>query len=275
MSPLGSARFGFASGGAISYDLEALIVSGGGRGYVGGGGAGGAVTQSTTLETGNTITVTVGAAGSSSSLSGDWTYSVIAGGIGGARNFGSNSGACGGGAGRNSQNSGSPGNIGFRGGNGSGSYQGGAGGGGMTQAGEDVNTACDANGDSGNKGGDGTSAYSAWGNAVSLGENIGGTRWFAGGGGSGDRGPTCNPGGKGGGGDGAISGNALNSGLANSGGGGGGAYSYSGTLGGSGCIILRFNSALPDFTSTTGSPTIATSGGYRYYAWTGTGSVTL
>jgi hypothetical protein len=32
---------------------------------------------------------------------------------------------------------------------------------------------------------------------------------------------------------------------------------------------------LPAAASTTGSPSVVTSGGYRYYTWTGSGSVTF
>jgi hypothetical protein len=47
-----------------------------------------------------------------------------------------------------------------------------------------------------------------------------------------------------------------------------------GAAGGSGIVILRYPSGLAAATSTTGSPATVTSGGYRYYTWTSTGSIT-
>jgi hypothetical protein len=44
--------------------------------------------------------------------------------------------------------------------------------------------------------------------------------------------------------------------------------------GGSGVVIIRYPSAAPLATSTTGSPTVATSGGYRVYTFTASGSIT-
>jgi hypothetical protein len=62
------------------------------------------------------------------------------------------------------------------------------------------------------------------------------------------------------------------------GGGGGNGYSSgdwgSGGSGGSGVVILRHLDSFPQAT-TTGSPTITTSGGYRIYTFTGSGSITF
>jgi hypothetical protein len=72
----------------------------------------------------------------------------------------------------------------------------------------------------------------------------------------------------------------MNSGTVNTGGGGGGVYtgSYaipSGSSGGSGIAIVRYADSYAAATSTTGSPSIVVSGGYRTYTWTGTGSITF
>jgi hypothetical protein len=44
--------------------------------------------------------------------------------------------------------------------------------------------------------------------------------------------------------------------------------------GGSGIVIARFTGTITA-ASTTGSPTRVVSGGYTYYTWTASGSVTL
>ena len=59
------------------------------------------------------------------------------------------------------------------------------------------------------------------------------------------------------------------------GGGGGDNPSAVGANGGSGVFILRYPDSFPTATSTTGSPTVTTSGGYRYYKFTGSGSITF
>jgi hypothetical protein len=60
------------------------------------------------------------------------------------------------------------------------------------------------------------------------------------------------------------------SGVANSGSGGGGAGS-----GGSGVVIIRYPSGYAAAASTTGSPTITNTGGYRTYKFTSSGSITF
>jgi hypothetical protein len=98
----------------------------------------------------------------------------------------------------------------------------------------------------------------------------------AGGGGGGQPYPsgTGGTGGAGGGGDGL--GNAGTAGTVNTGGGGGGArIEYTGGTGGSGVVILRYPDTFGLAASTTGSPTVATTGGYRIYTFTATGSITF
>ena len=59
------------------------------------------------------------------------------------------------------------------------------------------------------------------------------------------------------------------------GGGGGSSQGYSGANGGSGVVIIRYSDAYAPATSTTGSPTITVSGGYRVYKYTSSGSITF
>jgi hypothetical protein len=49
----------------------------------------------------------------------------------------------------------------------------------------------------------------------------------------------------------------------------------SGGDGGSGIVILRYPDTFIAASSTTGSPTISTSGGFRIYKWTSSGSITF
>jgi hypothetical protein len=48
-----------------------------------------------------------------------------------------------------------------------------------------------------------------------------------------------------------------------------------GGQGGKGVVIIRYADTYPLATSTTGSPTIITAGGYRVYIWTSSGSITF
>jgi hypothetical protein len=71
-------------------------------------------------------------------------------------------------------------------------------------------------------------------------------------------------------------------GLANTGGGGGGG-GYNGAIssgsgggaGGSGIVIIRYPSYLAPATSTTGSPEMVVSGGWRVYTFVASGTITF
>ncbi len=108
--------------------------------------------------------------------------------------------------------------------------------------------------------------------------SITGTSVTRAGGGGGSRPTTATGQGAGGsGGGGAAAYNATaTSGTVNTGSGGGGASSNGTTqfsgAGGSGIVILRHSTIYPQAT-TTGSPTITTSGGFRIYEFTGSGSI--
>jgi hypothetical protein len=273
-----------SSSGSIT--VEYLVIAGGGGGggsHGGGGGAGGYRSGSTTLTAGTQYTVTVGSGG--------------AGGvnIGGAGVAGSNSSAftvtsAGGGGGGTRISTGQ-------------TYAGGTGGSGGGGAGTNPTTAGTGTSGQGNSGGAGSSDATAGhggggggagaaGGAASGASNTGysgaggnGSQWLNGtyyaGGGSGGLwdGGTVGAAGLGGGGAGG-NGNPNNpgsAGIANTGGGGGGSSSGvagSGGAGGSGVVILRTLGSVTA-ASTTGSPTRTESGGYTYYTFTGSGSITF
>jgi hypothetical protein len=76
----------------------------------------------------------------------------------------------------------------------------------------------------------------------------------------------------------AASGTAsATSGNVNTGGGGGGLGWTTGIAGsgGSGTVIIRYADTFSSATSTTGSPNVIVSGGYRIYQWTSSGSITF
>lgn len=278
---------------AISY----VVVAGGGGGgqsngqLSSGGGAGGVLGSTICLCYSQLYTITVGGGGSGSwchnkngsnsviSGTGITTVTAIGGGGGGgfSRNYETHSGQNGGSGGGTSYPS-CGGSVGL-GTTGQG-HNGGACGGGGGGANTAGSTRC---GRYGGNGGCGTAAYSTQLSVVSLGDNVSGTRYIGGGGSAG--GGTCSgefPGtaGKGGGGGGGNSfgeGGGGGSGMVNTGGGGGGGNTTGtqcGGAGGSGLVLIYYPSTSPALTSTTGSPAVTVSGGYRYYAFTGSGSIT-
>jgi hypothetical protein len=105
--------------------------------------------------------------------------------------------------------------------------------------------------------------------------------YYAAAGGAGGGGTAYGLGGLGGGGVGGFTIEAGSAGLANTGSGGGGGGGATGAsaasgAGGSGFAIIRYPNSFPDATSTTGSPTGPYNvGNYKYYVFTGSGSLTL
>jgi hypothetical protein len=258
------------AGLSLPYSVDFLVIAGGGGGganYGGGGGAGGYRTSTQSVNSGTVITVTVGGGGvsrdgsgsnlgsngSDSSISGSGLTTITSTG-GGGGNGSSSAGASGGsgGGGGGQGGAGGSGNTpstspsqGSNGG--AGSSDNGGGGGGAGEAGNTDGTC---------HGGDGT-ASSITGSSVTR----------AGGGGGRTSAGTGGTGGDGGG----ASGNT--SATANTGSGG------SGHIGGavgspaSGVVILSIPTASYSST-TTGSPTVTTSGSNTILQFNGSGSYT-
>lgn len=258
------------------YSIDYLVIAGGGAGgtcpngfyEVGaGGGAGGYLAGSTSIAEGVTYAVTVGAggAGAAGALGTNGDNSVLAGiatAIGGGRGGGFYStGASGGSGGGGSGNSGTAGGSGTSG-------QGNAGGNGSTNS--DLSTG-------GGGGGAGASGGNASGSTAGNGgggtaSSITGSSVTRAGGGGGSRGLSGGSNGSGGSGGGGAGGG--NSGTANTGGGGGANYQNgTGGNGGSGVVILSIPTTKYTGT-TTGSPTVSTSGSNTILTFTGSGSYT-
>ena len=236
---------------------EVLVVAGGGgsgHAISGGGGAGGIVyASSQSYTSGVNYAAIVGAGGGANaayntvgsngtnSVFASGTVAVGGGGGAGAGQTGANGGSGGGGGATGEGLAGSgtagQGNAGARGAS---AYGGGGGGAGAAGALGGTNSR-------GGDGGNGVNTYSAWGLATSTGHNLGGTVWYAGGGGGSPwNGVSANnvggTGGAGGGGQGGSDGSGPNkgtSGLPNTGGGGGGQNDIA-TSGGSGIVIVRY-----------------------------------
>jgi hypothetical protein len=138
-------------------------------------------------------------------------------------------------------------------------------------------------GGAGGVGGNGSDSGGGNGGIGKQSSITGTATYYAGGGGGGayeNRGTNSGIGGLGGGG---AAGRTANSstgqpGTANTGGGGGGHGGFNGVgtagSGGSGVVILRHVDTLPSAT-TTGSPTITVTGGFRIYSFTTSGSITF
>ena len=279
-----------------TFSVEYLAVAGGGGGGyqdAGGGGAGGFLTNTlSSINNGQSFTLTIGEGGAGGTKSpavvnsgdntviayGSTTITAIGGGGGSSDNnvvVAASGGSGGGGAGGSGTSTGGAGTTGQgnAGGNGASNNRGG-GGGGAGAAGQNA-TSSGANGGIGL-----TTTIISTTNATtaSVGEVSGSNLYFAGGGG-GDNRTVFGSGGLGGGTNAAA--NPIDA-AANTGGGGGSAYNGSpvrGGAGGSGVIILKYSSSVTltkgsGLTEASGSP--FTEGSYRVSVFTqGTGNVTL
>ena len=277
------------------YSINFLVVAGGGGGgandYGGGAGAGGFRTSTQTVSIGTVITVTVGNGGtagsgittpggngSNSSISGSGLTTITStggggGGGGGISGQAAGSGGSGGGStgynqtsalkgsGNTPSTSPSQGNDGAVGSGVAGGNASGGGGGGAGAAGSvGTNTA-------GGDGGIGATS-SITGSSV----------YYAGGGGGGTSAPSALGGNGGNGGGGNGSGDqdtpVAQDGTVNTGGGAGGVANITtGKLGGKGVVILSVPTNSYSSTS-TGSPTITTSGSNTILTFTGSGTYT-
>ena len=273
-----------------TYSIDFLVIAGGGGGaqFGGGGGAGGFRTSTQTAEVGTVITVTVGdggagstdplirgTSGSNSSISGSGLTTITSAGGGGGASGDVLIGGSGGSGGGSSTQSGDTGGSGntpstspSQGNNGGGTsasnVSGGGGGAGAVGA--------NNSGTNSGAGGNGT-ANSITGSSVTR----------AGGGGGGARGTqtSAGSGGTGGGGNGTKSNATGGAGTTNTGsGGGGGGYldgpggGYGvGGAGGKGVVILSVPTTKYSST-TTGSPTVTTSGANTIMQFNGSGSYT-
>jgi hypothetical protein len=268
-----------------------VIAGGGGGGYIqgGGGGAGGLLSSTTTLTPATTYSFVIGAGGAGSTVSGTngvngvnttaFGLTAIGGGGGGSESYPTDAVGSSGGSG---------------GGGSSGSTNGVAGGSGTSGQGNSGGTAYTNGSYSLAGGGGGASAVgqnafaggpAGTGGAGTASSITGSSVTYAGGGGGGaDYRSSNNNGGAGGAGGGGAGAGGSNSyvsvaGTANTGGGGGGG-SYKtggigtvGAAGGSGVVILSVPTTSYSGT-TTGSPTITTSGSNTIIKYTSSGSYT-
>jgi hypothetical protein len=272
----------------LTVSASYLVVAGGGAGggsyQSGGGGAGGMLTGTASFFLGSVYTATVGAggtgvagnignSGSNSVLSGTGITTITSTGGGGGGSYSTDTTGTTGGSGGGASSTGTAPKTGASGTSGQGNK-----GGDVTSYGSPYNGG--GGGGKGAVGANGSGGGNSAGGAGGASSITGSSVTYAGGGGGSlyDSGySSYGTGGTGGGGNGArdVDGYSGTAGTANTGGGGGGAKTASsaGNAGGSGVVILSVPTALYSGT-TTGSPTITTSGSNTIITFTGTGSYT-
>ena len=273
----------------LSYSVDFLVIAGGGSGggqRAAGGGAGGYRTSTQTVTAGTVITVTVGDGGASvtgdvkgnngsnSSISGSGltTITSAGGGYGGTDSAASGSTGGNGGSGGGAVDSAEGNTAGIGNTPSTSPSQGNNGG----TGGANPNYGAGGGGGAGAVGGNGTTTVAGNGGAGTASSITGSSVTRAGGGGGATyNGGTAGQGGSGGGGNANV--NAVGTaGTANTGGGGGGGYHpgyETSGAGGKGVVILSVPTANYSSTS-TGSPTVTTSGSNTILVFNGSGSYT-
>ena len=261
-----------------AYDIDYLVVAGGGSGghTIGGGaGAGGMLNGTLSSVASGTLTATVGSGGAGISSAGqgnNGNNSVLSGAsITTLTSIGGGGGGRDGVSAPNGTGAGADGGSGGGGGGAAGAKAGGSGTAGQGNDGGSANTAAPnygsgGGGGKGAVGGNGSSSAGGAGGTGTANSITGSSVTYAGGGG----GNAYTSGGGAGGSGGGGAGTGVN-GTANTGGGGGGANSGTSGAGGSGVVILSMATA--NYTgTTTGSPTVSTSGANTILKFTGNGT---
>jgi hypothetical protein len=277
------------AGLGIPYSIEFLVIAGGasgGRWTGGGAGAGGYRTSTQSVNSGIVITVTVGDGGASisspaspsqgndgsnSSISGSGLTTITSAGGGGGGGY--NPPSAGQGTGRNGGSGGGAG--GGAGVGGSGNTPNTSPSQGNNGGNNDGDFSCGGGGGANAIGGNGSGSTAGGNGGAGTASSITGSSITRAGGGGGHGNSTGGSGGAGGGGaGGAGSPSDGTPGTANTGSGGGGARdSGSSGAGGKGVVILSVPTA--DYSSTTtGSPTVTTSGSNTIMQFNGSGSYT-
>jgi len=281
---------GFQSSPIGNYNIEYLVIAGGGGGTAGyasgGGGAGGMISATTTILSGVTYSVTVGAGGAGMTGSSGAGWRDASSPSGTNSSIGALVTALGGGGGRCNSASGAPAPSGGSGGGGASSAPGGSGTPGQGNAGGTGSS--HGGGGGGGAGGAGSNGSGQSGVSPVIGGNggagatnsISGTTTTYGGGGGGGVYVTPGPGGTGGsggsGGGGAAGANSHSAGApgtTNLGGGGGSGGGYEptvllpGAAGGSGVVIIRYFG--PQRAS---GGAITQTGGYTIHTYTSSGT---
>lgn len=262
---------------AATYTASYLLVAGGGGGSTicGGGGAGGMLSNTTTINPGTVYTATVGGGGAPNASGSNTTFTGATTAIGGG--YGGNDVAAGGNGG--SGGGGPRSRYGITAGGSGTAGQGNNGGSGNFGGGQDGQGVGGGGGGAGAAGGAASGGQAGSGGAGASSSITGTATNYAGGGGGGAYNTGTNSsGGVGGGGNGNNSNATAGSGTPNTGGGGGAAGLNAGGAGtsgsgGSGVVILSVPTSRYSGT-TTGSPTITTSGSNTIIKFTASGTYT-
>ena len=253
-----------------------IVGGGGGGGGAGGGGGGGVKTGTFTPVVGSQYAITVATSVASATSGNSSVFNAVTaggGGAGGSPNGNGSAGSNGGSGGGASYYTGGASPSGASGG--SGSSPGTSGGSSVYQSGSYLspggsyqNYTAAAGGGGGGAGGAGGSA-----SVTTITDNFGRLNGYSAGGGYGGSGANYSSWGIG-----TVSGGGGPNGAAGGSGSGSGSYGGGGSSsagGGPGVVVIRYADTYDAAASTTGSPTVTVSGGFRTYRFTSSGSITF